>query len=37
MGRKRRADRVLVEGPRERDDLEYLGIDGRTILKRVFK
>jgi hypothetical protein len=36
MGKKRRADRVLAEGPRERDDFEYLDIDGRIILKCIF-
>jgi hypothetical protein len=35
--KRRGADRVLVGGPRERDDFQYLGIDGRIILKCIFK
>jgi hypothetical protein len=36
-GKKRGACRVLVEDVRERDHLEDLGVDGRIILKLVFK
>jgi hypothetical protein len=37
MGKRRGADRVLVRGPRERDDFEHLVIDGSIILKCIFK
>jgi hypothetical protein len=36
MGETRRAHRVLVGKP-ERDYLEELGVDGRTIRKFIFK
>jgi hypothetical protein len=35
-GERRDAYRVLVRKPKERDDLENLGVDGRIILKRIF-
>ena len=37
MGDRRGADRVLAGRPDERYNLEDLSIDGRTILKWIFK
>jgi hypothetical protein len=37
MGERRSAYMVLVEKPRERDDLEDPGVDGRIILKSILK
>jgi len=37
MGDKRGGYRVLVGDPRERDHLEDLDVDGRVILKLIFK
>jgi hypothetical protein len=37
MGDKRGAYSFSVEDLRERDDLEDLGIDGRIIIKYIFK
>ena len=36
-GDRRNAYRILVGKPGERDHLEYLGVDGRIILKWIFK
>jgi hypothetical protein len=36
MGERRVVHRVLVGRPGERDNLEYLGINGRVILKWIF-
>jgi hypothetical protein len=37
MGDRRRAYRVLVGRPKERDHLGDLGLDGRIILNVIFK
>jgi hypothetical protein len=37
MGERRSVQKVLVGNLRERDYLEVLGVDGRIILKRIFK
>jgi hypothetical protein len=37
MGRKRNAYRFFARKPEERDHLEYLGTDGRIVLKCIKK
>jgi hypothetical protein len=37
MGKRRGAYRALVGRPQGKNYLEYLGVDGRIILKRIFK
>jgi len=37
MGERRDAYRVLVGKPEERDHLEDPGVDGRIILRRIFR
>jgi hypothetical protein len=37
MGERRGAYGILVGKPEGRDNFEYLGVDGRIILKWIFK
>jgi uncharacterized protein (UPF0128 family) len=37
MGERSRAYRILVEKPEGKSNLEYLDVDGRIILRVIFK
>jgi hypothetical protein len=37
MAEMKNNNKILVTDPKEKRNLEYLGVDGRIILKQIFK